>query len=95
MPKVVHCKKAEPETFVYVGRPTKYGNPFSHKSGTLAKHIVGSVEEAVNEYEKWIMEPAQDWIRQDAKNELKGWNLGCWGCKPRCHADVLLRVANE
>ena len=37
---VVHCKKAPYE--VYIGRPSKWGNPFTHlKDGkTLAKHIV-------------------------------------------------------
>lgn len=94
MARVVHCKKAKPGSFVYVGRPTKYGNPFTHKTGTLAKFVVGSVEEAVERYEEWLMAPEQEQLRIDVKNELEGLNLGCWGCKPRCHAEVLLKVAN-
>lgn len=94
MPQVVHCKKAKPGSFVYVGRPTKYGNLFTHKTGTLAEYIVDSVEEAVKKYEEWIMKNEQEWLRESAKLELVGRNLGCWGCRP-CHADVLLRIANE
>lgn len=93
MSKVVHCKKAKKGTFVYVGRPTKYGNQFSHKDGTLAKHVVASVQDAVDKYEEWIMRPEQEWLRNDAKLELKGYDLGCWGCKP-CHADILIKIAN-
>lgn len=38
--KVVHCKK---EPFdVYVGRGSVWGNPFSHKEGTTAEHIVSN-----------------------------------------------------
>lgn len=92
--KVVHCKIEPKGSFIYVGRPTKYGNLFSHKGGTLAKYVVGSVSDAVDAYEKWIMEDDQEWLRKSAKLELAGRNLGCWGCNP-CHADILLRIANE
>lgn len=27
-PRVVHCKKAPAGSFVYIGRPSMYGNPF-------------------------------------------------------------------
>ena len=36
--KIVHCKKEEYE--VYIGRPTKWGNPYSHKDNTIAKYKV-------------------------------------------------------
>ena len=28
---VVHCKKAPKDSFVYIGRPSKLGNPFTLK----------------------------------------------------------------
>jgi hypothetical protein len=53
MIKVVHCKR---EPFdVYVGRPSRWGNPFSHKNGTTAQFKVDTVEETVAKYEEWIM----------------------------------------
>jgi len=88
-PKVVHCKKEEFD--VYIGRGSKWGNPFSHKEGTLAEHVVGSREEAIAKYEEYLLSN-QELV--DALPELKGKVLGCW-CKPKaCHGDVLLKLAN-
>ena len=51
---VVHCKKAPYD--VYIGRPSKWGNPFTHKQDgkTLAKYVVGSRDEAVEADREWI-----------------------------------------
>ena len=89
-PKVVHCKKEEFD--VYIGRGSKWGNPFSHKEGTLAEHVVGSREEAIAKYEEYLLSN-QELVY--SLPELKGKVLGCW-CKPKaCHGDVLLRMANS
>ena len=89
--RVVHCKKADYD--VYIGRPSPWGNPFSHKDGTLAQFKVASREEAVQKYEEWIR--AQPTLIERAKRELKGRVLGCW-CKPQlCHGDVLAKIAEE
>lgn len=94
MSKVVHCKIEKFD--VYVGRPSKWGNLFTHKNGTLAKYKVASPQEAVQKYEEWLM--TQPELIEAAKKELKGKTLGCW-CKIKgnepCHADILLKVANE
>ena len=90
--KVVHCNK-EPYD-VYIGRPSRYGNPFSHKSGTQAKYHVASREEAIAEFRKWITEGEGKYLLEDL-GELKGKTLGCW-CKPEsCHGDVLVELANS
>ena len=94
MKKVVHCKK-EPYD-VYIGRPSKWGNPFTHKNDgkTLAKYIVNSREEAVYEYYKWITKGDGQHLLKDL-SELKDKVLGCW-CKPKlCHGDVLLKLLKE
>lgn len=89
--KVVHCKKAPFD--VYIGRPSKWGNPFSHLSGTLAKFRVSSREEAVKRYEEYLLSRPD--LVAAAKRELRGKVLGCW-CAPKpCHGDVLARIANE
>jgi uncharacterized protein DUF4326 len=88
--RVVHCKK-EPYD-VYIGRPSKWGNPFSHKEGTLAECKVESVEAAIYWYEQWIKDQPQ---LMDFLHELKDKTLGCW-CKPGpCHGDVLVKLLEE
>jgi len=94
-PRVVHCKK---EPFdVYIGRGgSKWGNPFTHVTDkpTKAIHIVGSREEAIQKYKKWLLEGEGKWLLEHL-HELKGKTLGCW-CHPKaCHGDVLLELANK
>jgi hypothetical protein len=45
---IVHCK-VEPYD-VYIGRPGPWGNPFTHKEGTIARFRVNSIEEAMAKY---------------------------------------------
>lgn len=88
---VVHCKKAKYD--VYVGRPSKFGNPFTYKEGTTAPFICATREECIQKFEEWLL--AQPELVAAAKAELKGKTLACW-CHPlSCHADVLARIANE
>ena len=88
--KVVHCKKEKFD--VYIGRPSIWGNPFSHKEGTSAKFKVQSREEAVRMYRQWILNNP---TLRTKLPELKGKTLGCW-CSPlSCHGDVLLELANK
>jgi hypothetical protein len=92
IPKVVHCKGGEPYD-VYVARPSKFGNPYSHKEGTAASYVVETREDAIRLYEEWIR--SQPELMAAAKKELRGKVLSCW-CSPlACHADVLLKIANE
>ena len=89
-PRVVHNKR---EPFdVYIGRPSKWGNPFSHKDGTLAEFRVATRDEAVDAYAVWI-ETQPELL--DSLGELRGKVLGCWCAPQRCHGDVLLALANE
>lgn len=75
--KVVHCKKSSYD--IYIGRPSKWGNPFS-----IGKH--GTREEVISKYEAYIMDNSE---LLKALPELKGKILGCW-CTPKaCHGDVL------
>ncbi len=92
MKLVVHCKR-EPYD-VLVDRTTIWGNPFSHKDGTRALFRVGTVEEALSEYEKWLLSDPVRVFR--AKTLLRGMVLGCW-CRPLggfqgrllCHGQIL------
>lgn len=90
--KVVNLKTGE-KYDVYIGRGSKWGNPFSHMKHSQAEVIVDSREEAIECYKNWIQFRPD--LIADAKRELKGKVLGCF-CKPLdCHGDVLLKIANE
>jgi len=79
---------------VYVGRPTKWGNPFSHQNNTTAEFIVATREDAILEFEKWFKRQPE--LVEAAKKELRGKTLGCYCAPKSCHADVLLAaIANS
>lgn len=80
--KVVHCKKDKYD--VYIGRPSKWGNPFEiGKDGTRS--------EVIRKYEMWLIH--QPKLMADL-HELKGKTLGCWCSPKQCHGEVLMRLAN-
>jgi len=89
--RVVHCKR-HPYN-IYAGRPSPFGNPFSHEVGTLAQYRVGSREEAIERHAAWFLSnPA---LIERVKRELTGKVIGCWCAPKRCHCDVYARVCNE
>lgn len=98
MPRVLNKRiHGVPKDAVYVGRPTKWGNPYSHKSGTLARYKVATRDEAVDAFEralllKFELDPG---AKKRLQDELRGKDLVCWCAPARCHADVLLKYANE
>jgi len=92
MRKVVHCKKEKYD--LYIGRPSKWGNPYSHKEGTKAKYKVETRREAVEAYRDMMIEKiAKNPALLKELAELDGLVLGCW-CKPKpCHGDVLVELS--
>ena len=88
---VVHCRRSEYD--VYIGRPSKWGNVFSHlPNATGVVAYVATREEAIAKFEEWLL--ARPLVIEAAKRELRGKILGCW-CSPlACHGDVLARIAN-
>jgi hypothetical protein len=89
MTKVVHCKKESYD--VYIGRPGRFGNPFSHKENTLAKFKVESRKEAIKKFKEYLLSLDKNEL-DGILNELKGKTLGCW-CKPKlCHGDVYVEL---
>ena len=82
--RVVHCKRSYFD--VYIGRPSKWGNPF-----TIGKD--GSRDEVIKKYRKWIMLKNQSRLRESV-GKLRGKVLGCW-CSPKaCHGDILAELAD-
>ena len=85
-PRVVNIRtEGRAACEVYVGRPTKWGNPFViGQDGTRA--------EVVRKFRERFL--ADEKLVKAAKAELKGKTLGCYCAPELCHADVLLEVAN-
>lgn len=70
---------------IYVGRPSKWGNPFK-----IGKD--GSRDEVIAKYRNYIL---QNPVLLNSLGELRGKTLGCF-CKPLpCHGDVLIELINE
>lgn len=90
-----------PEGVVYVGRGTKWGNPYP--AGSMVKldgdtWAVLNRESAVDLYSLHL--EARPYGRQSlasqAAAELRGKDLACWcPLDQPCHADVLLELANQ
>ena len=81
-----------PPNTVYVGRPSRWGNPFT------------DMDEAYERY--WIanqlnMRPYKElgfnskMFVDTVRSGLRGKNLACWcPLSQPCHADILLEIAN-
>lgn len=80
--RVVHCKKQPFD--VYIGRPSKWGNPF-----VIGKD--GTRDEVIAKYEQYIKSRTG---LMAALPELKGKTLGCWCSPAKCHGDVLANLAD-
>jgi hypothetical protein len=90
-----------PAGAIYVGRPSKWGNPFKVGDwvrgwrASLPTNIIRP-EEAVELFRRDAMHPQAGLIfRENAQRELRGKDLACWcPLDQPCHADVLLEIAN-
>ena len=85
MPRVKHIRESEEPNDVYIGRPSKWGNPFNIGDGQ-PRHVV--------------IEMHRQWLRTNASlladiYELKGKNLVCYCAPLGCHGDTLLELAND
>ena len=76
---------------VYIGRPSMWGNPYTHhQDGTAAKYVVRDRTEAIANYETYLL---GDSTLLAMLPTLRNRTLACW-CKPLdCHGDVLARMA--
>lgn len=96
-PKILNRKTDTiPDDAVYVGRPGKWGNPYTHLERSEGQYKVSSRDEAIESYEKYIqyrIDTEPDFLNMLVE-ELNGKDLVCWCSPKRCHAEVLLKYAN-
>lgn len=90
-PRVYNIKTDEiPENSVNVMRPSKWGNPFR-----LSDHN-NDRDKVIDLYTQYIYNRCEDPnFLQELKNELKGKHLLCCCHPKKCHADILLIIANQ
>lgn len=77
-----------PPDAVYVGRPTKFGNPYHPQMPGVDS--LSSILPLFKEHLRQILVREPGFL-----DELRGKDLACW-CQPHapCHADILLKLAN-
>lgn len=79
---VVNCSNSEYD--IYIGRPSKWGNPY-----VIGKD--GTRSEVIEKFRNWLNTQPE---LLDSIKELKGKRLGCW-CYPKpCHGNVLAELAD-
>lgn len=104
MPVRVQRKRTKgyrlPPNAVYVGRPTKWGNPFAMGGVVLFGQAFGPQCRA-DVVEMFRFAKQLPDYQADVRRELRGKDLVCWcpltypdGTIYPCHADVLLEWAN-
>lgn len=92
MPKVLNKRTDKiPPDAVYVGRPSKWGNPY--KIGQKVNEVSIIRDESIGFYKAWLEVEILEG-RLNPK-ELAGKNLVCWCAPLPCHADILLELANN
>ncbi|QSM90796.1 Uncharacterised protein [Mycobacteroides abscessus subsp. bolletii] len=100
MPQRIQRKRTKgwriPEGAVYVGRPTKWGNPFWVGPNEDLGEVLDAAL-ATKFFRAWLREP-EAWVLPKPPDacELRGLDLVCWcPLDSPCHADVLLELAND
>lgn len=108
-PKRIQRKRTKgwkmPKGAVYVGRPSKWGNPFEVGHDVTAKEAVDRFVVHLASYFGWVEReiakafyplPVKSTEMRDWLKPLRGKDLACWcPLSQPCHADVLLELANQ
>jgi len=80
-----HHRNAPPDA-VFVGRPSKWGNPF-------IRGVHGTREQVIEKFKTYLDEHPT--LLEAARKELRGKDLVCFCWPAACHAEVLLKAANK
>lgn len=75
-----------PKEAIYVGRPSKFGNPF-----VIGRD--GNRTQVIEKYRRWLAD--QPDLVASIKRDLAGKQLACWCAPLACHADILAEIANN
>lgn len=95
-PKRIQRKRTKgwrmPEGAIYVGRPSKWGNPVAEGDWVGGKRA--TIADAMQWYREHLSPDSE--MGRECLTELRGHDLACWcPLDQPCHADVLLELANQ
>lgn len=77
--------KSDPKA-VYIGRPSRWGNPYKLKEYTLPESL-----ELYRSYLDWHLELDPNWLEP-----LRGKNLVCYcSLDQPCHGDIIIEYLGE
>lgn len=92
----VNINKYDGDDYIYIGRPSKYGSPFSSKEKNIADFQVENKSEAMEKCEEYFSQNPK--IIDELIQELNYKNLfklGCF-CAPKpCHGDILIELIEK
>ncbi len=74
--------------YAYIGRPSKWGNPFRIGPD-------GNRAEVIRRFREYWNAPAQAPLRWAARRELTDTDLGCYCTPAACHGDVIAEYVNQ
>ena len=107
-PKRIQRKRTRgwkmPERAIYVGRPTRWGNPYSASGETTTAAAVQMYRSMIDRHANGTRSCSDSdylsvWdkdITRHIRECLAGRDLACWcPLDQPCHADVLLEIANR
>jgi hypothetical protein len=85
---------------VLIARPSKWGNPWSHKKYAFAKHVKNR-EIALQKYKEYLLQNKE---LMDDIESLRGKKLGCYcinssevkvGDPYVCHGQIIIEILNQ
>lgn len=77
-----------PPGSIFIGRPSKYGNPFMMGRD-------GDRDDVVNKHMFWLVEGKGRRLLKDIQRDLGGHDLVCFCAPLACHGNFLLSLAND
>ena len=77
--------KRTTDSQIYVGRRTKWGNPWKIGESGTREQVIELFEQYIHD----VLEKQPEFL-----DELRGKDLVCWCAPLACHADILLKLAN-
>jgi hypothetical protein len=103
MTEVVNLKRGVVGDYVYIGRPSIFGNPWSHLRVSGAHFRVSTRRESIDCYRGWLLgtDPRFAHLDQARRSEilrqlpgLRGKRLACYCAPLPCHGHVLAELAD-
>lgn len=89
MPTIIVNINTKAPYDVYIGRPSKWGNPFRLADYGNDRQLV------LRKFEQLLRRKEHVDLIGEAVQELYGKRLGCY-CRPEsCHGDVLIKLMEE